>query len=66
MLFIENPTQIAIDWVTSKVYVGDKGGRRIEVATYDGSLRAVLLWKDIIDLTDLALDPDSMLEFKIL
>lgn len=40
---LDSPGGIAIDWVHDLVFWTDSGTKRIEVATYDGLLRSVII-----------------------
>lgn len=55
--FLENPTGLAFDWITDKLYWADEGTKRIEVCNADGSMRAVLFWDQLDKPRDLVVDP---------
>jgi sugar lactone lactonase YvrE len=38
---------IAVDPIRRKVYWTDTGNNRIEMSTYDGKMRKVLIWEDL-------------------
>lgn len=38
---------IAVDWIHNKLFWTDSGTSRIEVSNLDGSMRRVLIWKDL-------------------
>ena len=46
-----------MDWTHDKLFWSDSGTSRIEVANLDGSLRKVLIWKDLDKPRALAVHP---------
>ena len=54
---LENPEGMAVDWVARNVYWADMGTNRIEMARLDGSSRKVLIWKNLQNPRNVAVDP---------
>ena len=52
-----HPRNIAVDWLSKKLYIVETDSRRIDVSTYDGRLRTVLIADDLTMPIDVALDP---------
>lgn len=44
---LESPGGLSVDWVHELVFWTDSGTRRVEVSTYDGKLRSVLVANDL-------------------
>lgn len=44
---IESPGGLAIDWIHDLLFFTDAGTKRLEVVTFDGSLRAVIIANDL-------------------
>lgn len=61
MWILVNPTGLAFDWITNKLYWVDEGTRRIEVSNIDGSIRAVLIWDQLYKPGDIVVDPIGIL-----
>lgn len=53
-----SPEGIAVDWVSRLVFWTDSGLKRVEVANLDGSLRKVLLDKNIQHPRGIAVNPE--------
>lgn len=53
-----SPEGIAIDWVSRLVFWTDSSLKRLEVATLDGTLRKVLLDKNIQNPRSIAVNPE--------
>ncbi|VDK47362.1 unnamed protein product [Anisakis simplex] len=51
------PRNLAVDWITNHLYIIESGSRRIDVVTYDGNRRTVLLADHLTLPLDIALDP---------
>lgn len=54
-----SPVGIAMDWITRKLYWTDSTYNRIECSNLDGTMRAVLVHKDLDKPRDIAVDPTS-------
>ena len=48
---------LAVDWVHDKLFWSDSGTSRIEVSNLDGSLRKVLIWRNLDKPRALAVHP---------
>ena len=51
------PTVLAVDWVTKKLYWTDESRTRIEVSNFDGTLRKLIIEKNLDQPRALALLP---------
>uniref|UniRef100_A0A7E4V2M4 EGF-like domain-containing protein n=1 Tax=Panagrellus redivivus TaxID=6233 RepID=A0A7E4V2M4_PANRE len=51
------PRNIAVDWITNNLYIVESGSRRIDVSSYNGDRRTVLLADGLTLPLDVALDP---------
>ncbi|UMM10088.1 hypothetical protein L5515_000020 [Caenorhabditis briggsae] len=51
------PRCLAVDWITNTLYIIESGSRRIDVSSYDGDRRTVLLADGLTLPLDIALDP---------
>jgi len=60
---LEAPSGVAIDWVHNLLFWTDSGTRRVEVATLDGSVRAVLAASDLDKPRAIAVHPGEALVF---
>ena len=58
LLGLGSPEGIAIDWVSRLVFWTDSSLKRLEVANVDGSLRKVLLDKNIQNPRGIAVNPE--------
>ena len=56
---LESPTGLAVDWAGRNLYWTDAGNHRIEVSRLDGTLRTVLIWRDLDQARDIVVDPRS-------
>ncbi|XP_003373299.1 putative Low-density lipoprotein receptor domain class A [Trichinella spiralis] len=57
------PRNIAVDWITKKLYIVESGSRRIDVSNFAGDRRTVLLIDDLTLPVDVALDPTRGIMF---
>jgi hypothetical protein len=57
-LGLGSPEGIAVDWVSRLVFWTDSSLKRLEVAKLDGSLRKVLLDKNIQNPRGIAVNPE--------
>ena len=46
-LGLESPGGLSVDWIHELIFWTDSGTRRVEVSTYDGKLRSVLVANDL-------------------
>jgi low-density lipoprotein receptor-related protein 4 len=60
---LEAPSGVAIDWIHNLLFWTDSGTRRVEVATMDGSVRAVLAASDLDKPRAVAVHPGEALVF---
>lgn len=44
---LESPSGLAVDWIHDLIFWTDAGTRRVEVSTFDNSLRAVIIANDL-------------------
>ena len=51
------PRNLAVDWITNNLYIVESGSRRIDISTYNGERRTVLLADGLTLPLDIALDP---------
>lgn len=51
------PRNLAVDWISNHLYIIESGSRRIDVATFDGERRTVLIADGLTLPLDIALDP---------
>ncbi|CAI4230259.1 unnamed protein product [Auanema sp. JU1783] len=51
------PRSLAVDWITNTLYIIESGSRRIDVSSYDGDKRTVLIADGLTLPLDIALDP---------
>ncbi|VBB33678.1 unnamed protein product, partial [Acanthocheilonema viteae] len=51
------PRNLAVDWITNHLYIVESGSKRIDISTFDGERRTVLIADDLILPLDIALDP---------
>ena len=58
LLGLGSPEGIAVDWVSRLVFWTDSTLKRLEVAKLDGSLRKVLLDKNIKNPCGIAVNPE--------
>ena len=56
---LHTPDGLAVDSVGRKLYWTDDGHNRIEVSNLDGSMRSVLIWKDLDKPRAIALHYDE-------
>jgi hypothetical protein len=54
---LSHPRNIAVDWISKKLYIVETDSRRIDVSTYDGLLRTVVIGDNMTLPIDVALDP---------
>uniref|UniRef100_A0A183ETK5 Str_synth domain-containing protein n=1 Tax=Gongylonema pulchrum TaxID=637853 RepID=A0A183ETK5_9BILA len=60
------PRNLAVDWITNHLYIIESGSRRIDISTFDGERRAVLIADGLTLPLDIALDPIRGLLFIII
>lgn len=60
---LETPGGVAVDWIHDLLFWTDSGTRRVEVATLDGSQRAVLAASDVDKPRAVAVHPGDALVF---
>lgn len=53
------PAGVAVDWVGHKLYWTDGGTSRVEVADLKGSMRCLLIWRDLDKPRDIVVDPQG-------
>lgn len=58
MVGLGSPEGIAVDWVSRLVFWTDSVLKRLEVASLDGSLRKILLDKNIQNPRGIAVNPE--------
>lgn len=51
------PRALAVDWITNTLYIIESGSRRIDVSSFDGDKRTVLISDGLTLPLDIALDP---------
>lgn len=51
------PRNLAVDWITNHLYIVESGSRRIDISTFDGERRTVLIADGLTLPLDIALDP---------
>lgn len=51
------PRNLAVDWIANLLYIIESGSRRIDVSTFDGERRTVLIADGLTLPLDIALDP---------
>ncbi|XP_061175466.1 very low-density lipoprotein receptor-like isoform X1 [Saccostrea echinata] len=56
---VKTPDGIAVDWIYHNLYWTDTGYNTIEVASVDGSIRKILVDKDLDEPRSIALDPEN-------
>ena len=54
---VDNPENLAVDWVNNKLYVVESSVNRIDVADFDGRNRLTLITENLGQPRGLALDP---------
>lgn len=60
---LETPGGVAVDWIHDLLFWTDSGTRRVEVASLDGSQRAVLAANDLDKPRAIAVHPGDALVF---
>jgi low-density lipoprotein receptor-related protein 4 len=60
---LETPGGVAVDWIHDLLFWTDSGTRRVEVATLNGSQRAVLAANDLDKPRAVAVHPGDALVF---
>lgn len=60
---LETPGGVAVDWIHDLLFWTDSGTRRVEVATLDGSQRAVIAANDLDKPRAIAVHPGDALVF---
>lgn len=60
---LESPGGIAIDWTHDLLFFTDSGTKRIEVSTFDGLLRAVIIANDLNKPRAIVVHPGEALIF---
>lgn len=60
---LETPGGVAVDWIHDLLFWTDSGTRRVEVATLDGSQRAVVAANDLDKPRAIAVHPGDALVF---
>ncbi len=58
ILGLGSPEGIAVDWVSRLIFWTDSSLKRLEVAKLDGSLRKILLDKNIQNPRGIAVNPE--------
>lgn len=58
-LGLESPEGIAFDWIAHNLYWSDTTTRRIEMIRIEGGSRKVLLWQNLIEPKNVAVDPEK-------
>ncbi|XP_056018220.1 low-density lipoprotein receptor-related protein 4-like isoform X2 [Ostrea edulis] len=56
---VKTPDGIAVDWIYHHLYWTDTGYNTIEVAAVDGSMRKILVDKDLDEPRSIAVDPEN-------
>lgn len=56
-LGLEAPEGIAFDWIADNLYWSDTITRRIEMMRIEGGSRKILLWQNLIEPKNIAVDP---------
>jgi len=56
-LGLESPEGIALDWIAHNLYWSDTITRRIEMIRIEGGSRKILLWQNLIEPKNIAVDP---------
>ncbi len=51
------PRNLAVDWISNKLYIVETGSRRIDVSDFQGTYRTVVVADDLTLPIDVALDP---------
>ncbi|CDW53518.1 Low-density lipoprotein receptor-related protein [Trichuris trichiura] len=51
------PRNVAVDWITKKLYLVESKSKRIDVCDFNGKYRTVILMDDMVLPVDVALDP---------
>ncbi|KAM3721677.1 Low-density lipoprotein receptor-related protein [Dirofilaria immitis] len=51
------PRNLAVDWITNHLYIVESGSRRIDISTFGGERRTVLIADGLMLPLDIALDP---------
>ena len=54
---VDNPEDLAVDWVNNKLYVVESSVSRIDVADFDGQNRLTLITENLGKPRGIALDP---------
>ncbi|VDO95583.1 unnamed protein product [Soboliphyme baturini] len=57
------PRNIAVDWITKKLYIVEAGSNRIDISDFSGQHRTVLIMDDMTLPVDIAVDPTRGLMF---
>lgn len=52
-----HPRNIAVDWLSKKLYIVETGAKRIDISSYDGLMRQVVVSDNLTLPIDVALDP---------
>lgn len=60
---LDSPGGIAVDWIHDLLFFTDSGTKRIEVATFDGLLRAVIIANDLTKPRAIIVHPGEALIF---
>lgn len=60
---LESPGGVCVDWIHDLIFFTDSGTRRVEVATFDGSLRAVIAANELDKPRAVAVHPGEALIF---
>lgn len=60
---LETPGGVAVDWIHDLLFWTDSGTRRVEVASLDGSQRAVIAANDLDKPRAIAVHPGDALVF---
>ena len=58
-----SPVAIAVDWISSNLYVVDNLGQKIDILTLEGEYHTIVLSSNLTSPTDIALDPRVGLMF---
>lgn len=56
---VKTPDGIAVDWIYHHLYWTDTGYNTIEVAAVGGSMRKILVDKDLDEPRSIAVDPEN-------
>ena len=52
-----SPASVAVDWVSSNLYVVDTLGQKIDIFDLEGDYHAIVMSSNLTAPTDIALDP---------